>query len=66
MAWKDTVNVPPRSKVKIAWMPDNRPGVWMYHCHILEHHHAGMMANFEVMDPHIGPQYSVQQHHHHH
>jgi hypothetical protein len=23
----------------------------MYHCHILEHHAAGMMANFEVIDP---------------
>jgi FtsP/CotA-like multicopper oxidase with cupredoxin domain len=49
-AWKDTVNLKPKSKVKIAWMPDNRPGVWMYHCHILEHHAAGMMAHFEVID----------------
>lgn len=50
-AWKDTINLKPKSKVKIAWMPDNRPGRWMYHCHILEHHAAGMMANFEVIDP---------------
>jgi len=49
-SWKDTVNLPPVSKIKIAWMPDNRPGVWMYHCHILEHHAAGMMANFEVIN----------------
>ena len=49
-AWKDTVNLTPGSKTKIAWMPDNRPGTWMYHCHILEHHAAGMMANFEVID----------------
>lgn len=49
-AWKDTYNLTPRSKVKIAWMPDNRPGMWMYHCHILEHHEAGMMAHFEVND----------------
>jgi FtsP/CotA-like multicopper oxidase with cupredoxin domain len=49
IAWKDTINLKPRSKVKIAWMPDNRPGTWMYHCHILEHHQAGMMANFEVV-----------------
>src|SRR4028118_1996577 len=49
-AWKDTVNLTPRTKVKIAWMPDNRPGKWMYHCHIIEHHAAGMMANFEVID----------------
>ncbi len=63
-AWKDTVNVPPRSKMKIAWMPDNRPGIWMYHCHILEHHEAGMMANFEVVDPLKGVQHVL--HHHHH
>ena len=48
-AWKDTINVGSRSKVKIAWLPDNRPGMWMYHCHILEHHEAGMMANFQVI-----------------
>jgi len=50
-AWKDTYNLKPRTKIKIAWMPDNRPGMWMYHCHIIEHHAAGMMANFEVIDP---------------
>jgi len=51
ISWKDTYNLKPRSKVKIAWIPDNRPGKWMYHCHILEHHAAGMMAHFEVVDP---------------
>jgi FtsP/CotA-like multicopper oxidase with cupredoxin domain len=30
-------------------MPDNRPGSWMYHCHILEHHAAGMMGHFDVI-----------------
>jgi FtsP/CotA-like multicopper oxidase with cupredoxin domain len=49
-AWKDTYNLKPRTKIKIAWIPDNRPGMWMYHCHIIEHHAAGMMANFEVID----------------
>lgn len=50
-AWKDTYNLKPRTTIKIAWMPDNRPGIWMHHCHIIEHHAAGMMANFEVIDP---------------
>jgi FtsP/CotA-like multicopper oxidase with cupredoxin domain len=59
--WKDTVNLEPRSKIKIAWMPDNRPGKWMYHCHILEHHEAGMMAHFEVINP--GERGSTNQHH---
>ena len=49
ISWKDTYNLKPRSTVKIAWIPDNRPGMWMYHCHILEHHAAGMMGHFEVV-----------------
>lgn len=48
-SWEDVVNVPPRATVRIAWLPDDRPGSWMYHCHILEHHAAGMMAHFEVV-----------------
>ena len=48
-SWKDTYNLKPRSKVKIAWMPD-RTGQWMYHCHILEHHEAGMMGHFEILE----------------
>jgi FtsP/CotA-like multicopper oxidase with cupredoxin domain len=49
VAWKDTVNVPRKSRARIAWLPDDRPGKWMYHCHILEHHAMGMMAHFEVV-----------------
>jgi FtsP/CotA-like multicopper oxidase with cupredoxin domain len=48
-SWEDVVNLPPRSTVRIAWMPEDRPGSWMYHCHILEHHEAGMMGHFEVV-----------------
>ena len=48
-SWEDTVNVPPKSTVRIAWIADDRPGEWMYHCHILEHHAAGMMAHFQVV-----------------
>jgi FtsP/CotA-like multicopper oxidase with cupredoxin domain len=67
VAWKDTYNLKPRTKIKIAWMPDNRPGTWMYHCHILEHHAAGMMANFEVIDgskPYVEKP-ATHMHHHH-
>jgi len=46
---EDVVNVPPKATVRIAWYPDDRPGSWMYHCHILEHHAAGMMAHFDVV-----------------
>lgn len=50
LSWEDTCNVPANGRVRIAWMPDE-PGRWMYHCHILEHHAAGMMASFEVVRP---------------
>jgi FtsP/CotA-like multicopper oxidase with cupredoxin domain len=49
LSWKDTVNIRALGTVRIAWMPDDRPGRWMYHCHILEHHAAGMMAMFDVV-----------------
>ncbi len=49
LSWEDTVNVPAFGRVRIAWVADDRPGGWMYHCHILEHHAAGMMAHFEVI-----------------
>jgi FtsP/CotA-like multicopper oxidase with cupredoxin domain len=43
------VDVPPLGRVRIAWKPEDRAGRWMYHCHILEHHAAGMMAHFETV-----------------
>jgi FtsP/CotA-like multicopper oxidase with cupredoxin domain len=46
---EDTVNVPAKARVRIAWLPDDRPGAWMAHCHILEHHAAGMMTHFHVI-----------------
>jgi len=30
---------------------DERPGAWMFHCHILDHAEAGMMGHFVVRDP---------------
>lgn len=43
------VHVPPLGRVKIAWLPDDRPGPWMGHCHIIEQHAAGMMMHFDVV-----------------
>jgi FtsP/CotA-like multicopper oxidase with cupredoxin domain len=48
-SWEDTVNVVAKQTVTIAFRADNRPGEWMYHCHILEHHAAGMMGHFEIV-----------------
>jgi FtsP/CotA-like multicopper oxidase with cupredoxin domain len=45
--WLDTVLVRPRERVEVAFVADN-PGDWMFHCHILEHLMAGMMATVRV------------------
>jgi len=45
--WRDTVLIPPQEKAEIAFVADN-PGVWMFHCHILDHQDGGMMAVIRV------------------
>lgn len=45
--WRDTVLVEGFSTVTLATRFSN-PGMWMYHCHILEHGENGMMAMVEV------------------
>jgi FtsP/CotA-like multicopper oxidase with cupredoxin domain len=47
--WKDTVDVPHNSELKIAVTFDDRPGMWMYHCHILDHAEVGMMGHLHVL-----------------
>jgi FtsP/CotA-like multicopper oxidase with cupredoxin domain len=42
--WKDTINVPRQQTVAFAVRYDDRPGMWMFHCHILDHADAGMMG----------------------
>jgi FtsP/CotA-like multicopper oxidase with cupredoxin domain len=48
LSWKDSVNVPKHSKVRIAVRFEHFPGKWMYHCHILDHEDMGMMGILEV------------------
>jgi FtsP/CotA-like multicopper oxidase with cupredoxin domain len=48
--WKDTVNVPSKSQLKLAIKFDERPGVWMYHCHILDHAEVGMMGHLRLRE----------------
>lgn len=45
--WKDTVFVGSGETVRII-VKFNYEGVFMYHCHILEHEEAGMMGQLEV------------------
>jgi FtsP/CotA-like multicopper oxidase with cupredoxin domain len=51
LEWKDTVNVPINGAVTFAVNFDDRPGMWMFHCHILDHAEAGMMGSVMVMEP---------------
>jgi len=47
LVWKDTVLIPTGQTVDIVLDVTN-PGLWMAHCHIAEHMHAGMMFSFTV------------------
>ena len=47
--WLDTVLMHLDETVEIAFVADN-PGGWLFHCHILEHHEAGMGAVFKVVE----------------
>jgi FtsP/CotA-like multicopper oxidase with cupredoxin domain len=46
--WKDTVLVLPGETVRILVNFTRYPGLYLYHCHILEHEDMGMMRNFRV------------------
>ncbi|MEO7368310.1 MAG: multicopper oxidase family protein [Gemmatimonadaceae bacterium] len=46
--WKDTVNVPKHETVRFVVKFDDFPGMWMYHCHILDHEDHGMMGILQV------------------
>jgi FtsP/CotA-like multicopper oxidase with cupredoxin domain len=52
MAWKDTVNVPIDATVRFLVVFDERPGMWMFHCHILDHADGGLMGHVQVGDSH--------------
>ncbi len=53
LGWKDTVLVQPGETVRFIgrFDPEVNTGLYMYHCHILEHEDAGMMGTFEVLPP---------------
>ena len=42
--WADTVNLDPGDDVWVAFVADN-PGIWMDHCHNLDHAAAGMLMH---------------------
>jgi FtsP/CotA-like multicopper oxidase with cupredoxin domain len=49
--WKDTVLVNAGETVRVLTRFDTHSGVFVHHCHNLEHEDSGMMQNFEVLPP---------------
>lgn len=47
--WKDTVLVFPMETVRVIVRFDGYRGLYLVHCHTLEHEDDGMMLNFQVM-----------------
>ncbi|HEY1385022.1 MAG TPA: multicopper oxidase family protein [Dongiaceae bacterium] len=45
--WSDTVLVPPKQTVDIAFVADN-PGNWMLHCHVMDHQMSGLMTVLRI------------------
>ncbi|MFJ7905984.1 multicopper oxidase family protein [Kitasatospora sp. NPDC096204] len=46
--WKDTVDLRPAEAVEVLVRFTDHPGVYMLHCHNLEHEDMAMMADFTV------------------
>lgn len=46
--WTDTVVVLPGETVRAQITFSTHPGLYLYHCHLLEHEDMGMMRNFRI------------------
>lgn len=46
--WKDTVLVMPGERVRILVRFEDYTGLFLYHCHMLEHEDTGLMRNYRV------------------
>lgn len=51
LAWRDSINIPAKETVRFRVRLEDHPGIWMFHCHILEHAERGMMGELEVVEP---------------
>jgi blue copper oxidase len=49
--WHDTVLVMPGERVKILMQFKDFEGLYLYHCHNLEHEDMGMMRNYQLISP---------------
>jgi FtsP/CotA-like multicopper oxidase with cupredoxin domain len=50
LAWKDTVDVPFDQTLSFIVRYDERPGAWMFHCHVLDHAEGGLMTMIELSE----------------
>jgi spore coat protein A len=48
-SWKDTVSIPPRTRVRVIAKFEDYPGRFAYHCHILDHEDHEMMRQFQTV-----------------
>ncbi len=46
--WKDTVLVMPGERVRVLLRFSDFTGLFLYHCHMLEHEDTGLMRNYRV------------------
>ena len=44
LEWKDTVDIPHERTVRLAVHFEDRPGTWIFHCHILDHADGGLLS----------------------
>jgi FtsP/CotA-like multicopper oxidase with cupredoxin domain len=49
--WKDTVMLYPGETVEVLVKFTEHKGIYLFHCHNLEHEDDGMMMNFKILDP---------------
>lgn len=47
--WRDTVLVMPGERVRLLVRFENYSGLYLYHCHNLEHAAMGMMRNYQIV-----------------
>ncbi len=48
VGWKDTVLIMPGERVRLLLRFEHYDGLYLYHCHILEHEDSGLMRNYLI------------------
>ncbi len=48
LEWKDTVDIPFEKTRRLLVRFDERPGTWIFHCHILDHAQGGMLSAVQL------------------